>query len=298
MRSTVGARSRNSISQGLASYIESERRSNDREASPAVARLDGHRPRKRFSQSFLRDQRIADAIVRAARLTGTESVLEIGPGQGVLTQRLVRQAARVVAVEIDRDLAARLPSAISADNIQVLTMDALEFDPTVHDLSDYVLVANLPYHITSPILMRYLHEVTRPRSAILMMQREVAERISAESGQLSYLSIAVQSVATVETVRQVPPSAFVPRPKVDSTVLRITPRDNTDASPEFLKFVRHGFTQPRKRLANSLSQGLNVPKGVLDGFLAEHGISEQARAHELSIQQWRELSTAWTRRSE
>jgi len=130
------------------------------------------------------------------------------------------------------------------------------------------------------------------------MQREVAERISAESGQLSYLSIAVQSVATVETVRQVPPSAFVPRPKVDSTVLRITPRADADASPEFLKFVRHGFTQPRKRLANSLSQGLNVPKGVLDGFLAEHGISEQARAHELSIQQWRELSTAWNRRSE
>src|SRR5262249_55979525 len=156
-------------------------------------------------------------------------VLEIGPGQGVLTQRLVKQAHHVIAVEIDRELAGRLPTSITAENLEVLQMDALELDPAALNVSDYVLVANLPYHITSPILMRFLHDVTRPSMAILLMQREVAERVSAPAGHLSYLSVAVQSVATVETARQVPASAFVPRPKVESTVLRITPRPDATA---------------------------------------------------------------------
>jgi 16S rRNA (adenine1518-N6/adenine1519-N6)-dimethyltransferase len=142
--------------------------------------------------------------------------------------------------------------------------------------------------------MRFLHEVTPPRTAILMMQREVAKRVSAAPGHMSYLSVAVQSVADVEVIRQVPPSAFVPRPKVESTVLRITPRRDATADKNFLSFVRAGFTQPRKRLANSLAQGLNLPKSTLDGFLAGQDMPEQVRPHELSIEAWRQLSSAWT----
>jgi 16S rRNA (adenine1518-N6/adenine1519-N6)-dimethyltransferase len=205
----------------------------------------------------------------------------------------VNQAERVIAVEIDRDLVARLPSTVPAENLEVIEMDALLLDPATLGLDEYTLVANLPYHITSPLLTRFLHEVRQPQRAVLMMQREVAERITAAPGHLSYLAIAVQSVAEVETIRQVPPSAFTPRPKVDSTVLRLTPRADAILHPEFLPFVRAGFTQPRKRLANSLSQGLGVPKGELDAFLAGHGLSEHIRPHELSIDQWHQLSSAW-----
>jgi 16S rRNA (adenine1518-N6/adenine1519-N6)-dimethyltransferase len=286
----VGARSRDSTPHGLELYIEAGQHTEPRSA----VRLEPHRPRKRFSQSFLRDQRVADAIVRAARLTGSEAVVEIGPGLGVLTQRLVKQAKRVIAVEIDRDLAAQLPTSIPSENLEMLQMDALEFDPGVRGLTEYTLVANLPYHITSPILMRFLHDVQRPARAILMMQREVAERVTAASGHLSYLSVAVQSVASVEMIRHVPPSAFTPRPKVDSTVLRFTPKDDAVLGGEFLPFVRAGFTQPRKRLANSLAQGLGVPKSELDAFLSDHGISQPTRAHEISIEQWHQLSNAWT----
>jgi 16S rRNA (adenine1518-N6/adenine1519-N6)-dimethyltransferase len=265
--------------------------------SPLAIRVEGHRPRKRFSQSFLRDQRTADAIIRAARLNGTETVVEIGPGLGVLTQRLVRQAQRVIAVEIDRDLIVRLPSTVPAENLDVIEMDALLLDPAALELNQYTLVANLPYHITSPLLTRFLHEVQRPQRAVLMMQREVAERVTAKHGHLSYLAVAVQSVADVEMIRQVPPSAFVPRPKVESTVLRLTPRPEATIGPEFLPFVRVGFTQPRKRLANSLAQGLGVPKAEIDSFLSGQGIAEQARPHEISIEQWHQLSDAWTCRS-
>jgi 16S rRNA (adenine1518-N6/adenine1519-N6)-dimethyltransferase len=206
----------------------------------------------------------------------------------------VKQAQRVIAVEIDRDLAAQLPASISSENLEVLQMDALKLDPATLGLVDYTLVANLPYHITSPLLMRFLHDVQRPGRAVLMMQREVAERIAAVPGHLSYLAIAVQSVAEVETIRQVPPSAFTPRPKVDSTVLRLTPRAETVISADFLPFVRAGFTQPRKRLANSLAQGLGVPKSQIESFLSTQAIAEQARPHELSIDQWHQLSSAWT----
>jgi 16S rRNA (adenine1518-N6/adenine1519-N6)-dimethyltransferase len=233
-------------------------------------------------------------IVRAARLRNSDTVVEIGPGLGVLTQRLVNQAQRVIAVEIDRDLVARLPLTVTAENLEVIELDALLLDPAALGVDDYTLVANLPYHITSPLLTRFLHEVRRPQRAVLMMQREVAERISAAPGHLSYLAIAVQSVAAVETIREVPPSAFTPRPKVDSTVLRLTPRPEAILDPRFLPFVRAGFTQPRKRLANSLAQGLGVPKSELDNFLASQGIAEQARPHEISLQQWHQLSSAWT----
>jgi 16S rRNA (adenine1518-N6/adenine1519-N6)-dimethyltransferase len=208
---------------------------------------------------------------------------------------MVKQARRVIAVEIDRDLAARLPSSIQSERLEVLQMDALELDPAALGLVEYTLVANLPYHITSPLLTRFLHQVQRPQRAVLMMQREVAERISAGPGHLSYLAIAVQCVADVEIIRQVPPSAFVPRPKVDSTVLRLTPRPDAIINAHFLPFVRAGFTQPRKRLANSLAQGLGVPKPEVESFLSAHDLPEQARPHEISVDQWHQLSGAWAR---
>lgn len=261
----------------------------------------GLRPRKRFSQSFLTDQGIADAIVRAAELTPDDTVLEIGPGMGVLTRRLIPAAGRVVAVELDRDLAGRLAQTLSAPNLEVIAADALSFDPSTLGAAHYKLVANLPFHLTSPLLMRYLHDVQRPDLAIVMVQREVAERIAAPAGSLSYLAIAVQCVCSVKVVRQVPASAFYPRPKITSTVLELTaleqplvPRESTT---DLLKFVRAGFTQPRKRLANSLAQGLQVPKSTVEQLLDAHDLPETIRPHELPMETWRSLAMAWAETS-
>lgn len=265
-------------------------------APKTILRESGLRPQRRFSQSFLTDQNIADDIVKAAGLTRDDTVLEVGPGLGILTQRLVRQAGRVRAVEIDRGLAARLETEIRDEHLTVVQGDALDFDPLDLDWGAYKLVANLPYHLTSHLLMRFLYEIAPPAMAVVMVQREVAERIAAKEGELTYLSVAVQNVCDVETVRNVASGAFYPRPKVNSTVLRFTPRVDPEliaGEREFLKFVRAGFAQPRKRLANSLCQGLQIPRAAVEPLLDEIGLPDEIRAHELTIETWHDLAAAW-----
>lgn len=255
----------------------------------ALLRQLGLRPRKRFSQSFLIDTHLPEQIVRAADLAESDEVLEIGPGLGILTRALAQHASRVVAVELDRDLAGALPRLVPP-NVAVVVGDALQLDPGQHFAGPYKLVANLPYQITSPVLFRYLEVRPRPSLLVLMVQREVAERIAARPGQLSYMAVAVQSVATVRTVRVVPPGAFYPRPKVESAVVRLDPRSSPlvpdEDRPGFLKLVQAGFTQPRKQLANSLAQGLAVPKADALALLARAAIAPNRRPQELELDEW------------
>ena len=258
----------------------------------ALLRRLGLRPRKRFSQSFLVDPRLPEQIVRAADVAATDEILEIGPGLGVLTRALAARAARVVAVELDRDLARALPRLVP-ENVLVVPGDALRLDPGEHFATGYKLVANLPYQITSPVLFRYLDIRPRPGLLVVMVQQEVAERISARPGRLSYLGVAVQSVAAARILRRVPPGAFFPRPKVDSAILRLdplpTPLVPDERRPGFLKLVQAGFAQPRKQLANSLAQGLGVPKGEALALLARAGILPDRRPQELDLHEWRQL---------
>jgi 16S rRNA (adenine1518-N6/adenine1519-N6)-dimethyltransferase len=258
----------------------------------ALLRRLGLRPRKRFSQSFLVDPRLPEQIVRAADVAATDEILEIGPGLGVLTRALAARAARVVAVELDRDLARALPRLVP-ENVLVVPGDALRLDPGEHFAAGYKLVANLPYQITSPVLFRYLDIRPRPGLLVVMVPQEVAERISARPGRLSYLGVAVQSVAAARILRRVPPGAFFPRPKVDSAVLRLdplpTPLVPEERRPGFLKLVQAGFAQPRKQLANSLAQGLGVPKGEALALLARAGIPPDRRPQELDLDEWRQL---------
>src|SRR5437868_9925779 len=177
----------------------------------------GRRPRKRLSQSFIEDGAIADAIVETAELDPDDEVLEVGPGLGVLTERLARTAKRVVAVELDAELA----KALRGDNLEVVVADILNTEPAQYFENGYVVVANLPYHITSPALRHLLNG--RPKRLVVMVQAEVAERIAAEPGQMSALAVAIQIEAEAEIVLRVPSTAFYPRPKVDSAVLRIAP---------------------------------------------------------------------------
>lgn len=265
-------------------------------ASPsALLRQLGLRPRKRFSQSFLVDRRVPEQIVKAADVGPDDRVLEIGPGLGIMTRVLARKAGRVVAVELDRDLAQALPRLVP-ENVEIVQGDALAFDPAGCFDGPYKLVANLPYAITSPFLFRYLDIRPTPSLIVVMIQREVAERITARDGALSYLAVAVQSVATVRLVRTVPPGAFHPRPKVESAVVRLDPRPAPPVPPEqrtqFLALVRAGFAQPRKTLANSLAQGLDVPRADAAARLEGAGIRPERRPHELALDEWRTLFLA------
>ncbi len=262
----------------------------------------GLRARKGLSQSFLADAGTAQAIVATAKLDPkSDDVLEVGPGLGVLTERLLRSARRVVAVELDPHLAEWLRVDLASPNLTVIQQDVLKLDPSETFDSDYVVVANLPYRITSPAL-RHLLQAGPPyaRRLVLMVQKEVAERIAARPRDLSALAVATQAQARVRLVRRVPSGAFYPRPKVDSAVLllepladdeRLVPRSRVVA---FTDFLHAGFAQPRKTLANSLAQGLRRERAAVLPLIEEQGIDPRRRPQDLSLEEWARLFQAVT----
>lgn len=253
----------------------------------------GLRPRKSLSQSFLDDQHVAAAIVDAAELDAAWDVLEVGPGLGVLTARLAGAARRVVAIEIDPLLAEGLRTALTRDNILVITDDVLRVEPASYFDAPFVVVANLPYHVTSPAL-RHLLTTGPPFAArmVVMVQAEVADRIAAADGDMSALAVTLQAQAEVTIVQRVPASAFYPRPKVDSAVLRVQPFAESALPiprgeiPDFTKLVQAGFKQPRKKLANSLAEGLGSPKEVATALLLAVGIDPSLRPQALAVADW------------
>jgi 16S rRNA (adenine1518-N6/adenine1519-N6)-dimethyltransferase len=272
-------------------------------ASPSspltLLRQLGLRAHKSRSQSFLTDVGLTQQIASAAGLTADDDVLEIGPGLGILTKTLAARSRCVVAVELDRELAAVLPRLVPA-NVKIVHADALSVDISEHLHEPYKIVANLPYQITSPFLFRYLSLTPRPTLLVLMIQKEVAERIVAPSGQLSYLAVAVQSTAKVRLVRLVSPSAFFPRPKIESAVIRLDPLPDPlvpfEQREAFLGVVRAGFTQPRKTLLNSLDQGFGPDAGWaradIRALLDAAQIAPERRPQELSLPEWRALFEA------
>jgi 16S rRNA (adenine1518-N6/adenine1519-N6)-dimethyltransferase len=272
-------------------------------SSPAaLLRQLGLRARRGLSQSFLTDVGVTRQIAAAADLSAADDVLEIGPGLGILTRELANRARHVVAFELDRDLAAALPRLVPA-NVQVVQGDALKLDPADYLASPYKLVANLPYQISSPFLFRYLGIDPAPSVLVLMVQREVAERICARVGDLSYLGVAVQSAARPRIVRLVPPGAFYPRPRVESAVVKLEPLAEPlvppDQRPDFLGLVRAGFGQPRKQLLNSLEQGLSQgghgawSRSDTRDLLGRAGIGTERRPQELHLDEWRALYDAY-----
>jgi 16S rRNA (adenine1518-N6/adenine1519-N6)-dimethyltransferase len=252
----------------------------------------GLRPKKRLSQSFLEDERAAAAIVRAARLTSSSDVLEVGPGLGVLTRRLAHAARRVVAVELDTQLAEEL----TANNLTVVNADILKVDPAEHFAGPYTVVANLPYHITSPAL-RHLLSSGPPYAErlVVMVQAEVAERIAAKPGDMSALAVAIQAQARVNIVRRVAAAAFYPRPRVDSAVMLLEPLEHAERAIErgelgpFTELVQAGFKQPRKTLANSLADGLGIAKADATLRLTQAGIDPSHRPETLTVEDWARL---------
>ncbi len=245
-------------------------------------------PRKRFGQHFLRDRAVLARIADALQLTGSETVVEIGPGRGALTDLLAPRARRLVAVEIDRDLAAHLRARYAADpHVEVLEADVLRVALGEVAGPDYVLAGNVPYYITTPILFHALAP-PRPARAVYLVQREVAERLTAAPGTKEYgaLGVNVQAVARTELISRVPPGAFVPAPKVDSAVIRVTPRADPVVAPDderrYRRFVQAAFALRRKQLRRVVRTIAGLDAEGAERALAVAGVDPDARPETLS----------------
>lgn len=251
------------------------------------------RPRKSLSQHFLTDPDALDAIVDAAELAPGDRVVEIGPGLGVLTRRLLATGAQVIAVELDARLADYLRGELgSVRTFTLVESDALALHPRELFAGEPMkVVANIPYHITSPLLHAFLEGARPPELTVLLVQREVAERVAAPPGEMSYLSVFVQNVTDAEVVAIVPAAAFEPAPAVDSAVLRLRRRttpvvaDGEGREP-FYRVVQAGFRQRRKQVHNGLSRELPVERSVVTSALAACGVHPERRPQTLSVDEW------------
>lgn len=251
--------------------------------------------KKSLGQHWLRDASTLAAMCDAVDVTAEDTVLEIGPGLGTLTEVLVKRARRVVAVEFDERLAAELDSRVPADNLQIISQDILSLDLTALP-PDYKVVANIPYYLTSN-LIRVLSETPNPpRMAALLVQKEVAERVAAGPGAMSQLSVTAQFYWQVRLGRVVPAALFEPPPKVDSQILIMKRRPAplfTDVEPrQFFRLVRAGFAQRRKTLLNSLGSGLHLDRQEAEQLLESAGIEANRRAQALSLDEWHQLYLA------
>jgi 16S rRNA (adenine1518-N6/adenine1519-N6)-dimethyltransferase len=261
----------------------------------------GLRARHNLSQNFLADVDVLEGILREADPTPGGFVLEIGPGLGFLTGGLLAAGANVVAVELDRGLVAQLRETfggeIEAEQLRLVEGDALDQDLVNLCPAPYEVVANLPYHITSPILHRLLGTAPRAERLVLMVQREVAERIAAAPGDMSYLSVFVQYHATARVAFRVPRDAFEPAPKVESAVLVLAPfaaDDRLDPAAEahLWRVVMAGFRERRKMLHNVLARQLPVDAARVDAALEACGIDRNRRPQTLAVGEWLALAEA------
>ena len=249
-------------------------------------------PKKSLGQHWLKDPEILADIAEAAELTGDDVVLEIGPGLGTLTSRLLARANSATAVEFDADLARKLPGQFPGKKLTVVNQDILQFD--LNQLpKNYKVVANVPYYITSKIVEKLMTAENKPSIAVLLVQKEVAERIAAEAGNMSVLSVSVQIFAEAELDIEVSRQFFTPSPKVDSQVVVLRTRDNpliaSEDQRDFFRIVKAGFSAKRKKLRSSLSGGLGIDKSVAEELLKNAGISPDARAEDLAIEDWQRL---------
>jgi 16S rRNA (adenine1518-N6/adenine1519-N6)-dimethyltransferase len=249
-------------------------------------------PRRSLSQNFLTDASVLDEIVAAAELTPGDRVVEIGPGLGVLTRRLLAAGASVLAIELDPRLAAWLRRELGAvPGFELVEGDALDLHPReIFPGQSFKLVANIPYHITSPLLHTVLEGERPPQLTIMLVQAEVAERVAAPPGRMSYLSAFVQNVAAADVLARVPATAFEPAPKVDSAVLRLRRRDEPivalGAREPFYRVVQAAFRHRRKQIHNALGRELPIGADSLADAFTACGIDPERRPQTLSLKEW------------
>ena len=261
----------------------------------AVLKRFNLRADKSLGQNFLQDSSALEKIALAAEIQRDDCVLEIGPGLGSLTRYLAVSAQKVTAVELDPDLLAPLKAVLKPyQNVNVVHGDILKLNISeIIDQPDYLVVANIPYNITSAIIRHLLESDPKPRRVVLTVQKEVAERICAKPGDLSLLALSVQVYGKPSIAAKIPAASFHPAPKVDSAILRIDiykePLIPAELLNKFFKLIKAGFAQKRKTLRNSLASGLHISPPNAEILLTSAGIDFMRRAETLSIDEWQGL---------
>jgi 16S rRNA (adenine1518-N6/adenine1519-N6)-dimethyltransferase len=257
----------------------------------------GIRPSKGMGQNFLFDRGVVQKIVDAAEINHDSTVVEIGPGLGIMTEELLARAGRVTVVELDTDLANHLRRVFGErDNFQVVEADALKIEIGHLMPSDkpYTLVANLPYSVASAITRHALEDTHPPFRLTIMVQKEVADRMVASPPDMSILGVATQFYAIARIAFVVPPDVFFPRPQVESAVVDLVPRPvrllPEDQAAAFFRLVNAGFRQKRKQVANSISHELGLPKDQVQQTLNDAGIDPSRRAETIAVDEWLRLT--------
>ncbi len=263
-----------------------------------MLKTEGHYLQKKLGQNFLVNTHILEQILEAAQITKEDRIVEIGPGMGILTNELAIKAKDVTTIEFDQTILDTLQKNLQAHkNITIINQDALKFPLPDYD---YKLVANIPYYITSPILNHFLNPVPggpgqnepkRPSLIVLLVQKEVAEKICAGPGDHSVLSLEVQVFGKPKIISRVTKSSFFPEPKVDSAILKIEtyPDPLIEDAKTFFRLVKAAFSQRRKTLHNSLRGGLMLNSEQIDLLLARAAITPDKRPQALDIPDWKRL---------
>lgn len=253
------------------------------------------RPSRGLGQNFLIDRSVLKRIIQSADIRPSDVILEIGSGTGVLTRELVKKAKRVIAVEKDIRMAKILKNSLNNfKNIEIINSDILK-TKNLKVPKNYKIVANLPYYITSPVIRRFLESKTSPKLMVLMVQKEVAQRICATPPNMNLLAVSVQFYGKPKIVDYVSKKSFWPQPNVDSAIIKIVPygeHKKTD-SKLFFRIVKAGFSQPRKQIANNLSKALKLDREVVVPLLLAKKIEPDQRAQSLTIAEWSLLAEAF-----
>lgn len=269
-------------------------------------KLEKLKPKKSLGQNFLKDEVVLERIIKAANLSKDDVVVEIGPGHGALTEKLAAVCKQVIAIEIDERLVEVLHTKfvgnhLTAGEVEIIAGDILKINlPELieqHGLvgGSYKVVANLPYYITSPIVRLLLETKYPPVEMVVMVQKEVAERIVSKPGAMSILAVSVQYYAKAQFLFTVFKQSFDPMPKVDSAIIHITQNIEHETitkeeTKKFFRIVKSGFSAKRKTLINNLSNGLQIEKKLVEEKLASLGFSPNTRAQELGVEDWRKLA--------
>jgi 16S rRNA (adenine1518-N6/adenine1519-N6)-dimethyltransferase len=257
-------------------------------------------PIKRLGQNFLIDKNVLRKIVEAAELSKNDTVLEVGPGIGNLTIELAKKVKKVIAVEKDERMIEILKERLKEErikNVEIVNEDILKFLPSFKERRSYKVVANIPYYLTSRLIRNLLEIERKPKLIVLMVQKEVAQRICAKPPNMNLLAVSVQFYAKPEIVSFVSKNCFWPRPKVDSAIIKISNIKKQKPTKEeklFFEIVKAGFSHPRKQLINNLSKGLKKNKKIVEEWLLNCGISPDKRAENLSIEEWKRLTISFS----
>ena len=247
--------------------------------------------KKSLGQNWLKNRDILLDIADTASTEGVETVVEIGPGLGTLTSALFKFFDKVISIEFDDKLAANLPKSFPGKNLQVIHDDVLKVNIDALDLPEkYVVAGNIPYYITSPIIEKFLSVEHKPEKIVFLIQKEVAERIVAEKGNHTILSLTAQNKAKVSLGALVKREFFTPPPKVDSQVIILEPYEKPQVSDKAIALAKLGFSSPRKKLVGNLVVALRKPKEEIENIFNQLSISTDVRPADLSLQDWEALA--------